>query len=223
VTVRPARLLDLGVRDYQEAWALQLELVARRQRGEIEDALILVEHPPVITLGRARAARGNVVSAGEVPVVEIERGGDVTYHGPGQLVAYPILALDEGERDLHKLLRNLEEAIILAARDLGVGGAGREPGKTGVWVNGRKLASIGIACRRWVTFHGVALNCSTDLAQFTRINPCGFDASVMTSLTVLAGRLVSIDETKPLLARRLGETLGRDLRPQASGLPSNRP
>ncbi len=209
MTVRPARLLDLGVRDYQEAWALQLELVARRQRGEIEDALILVEHPPVITLGRARAARGNVVSAGEVPVVEIERGGDVTYHGPGQLVAYPILALDEGERDLHKLLRNLEEAIILAARDLGVGGAGREPGKTGVWVNGRKLASIGIACRRWVTFHGLALNVATDLASFQRIAPCGFDAAVMTSVEAELGRAVAVGEVKPRLAAELAAALGR--------------
>ena len=114
-------------------------------------------------------------------------GGDVTYHGPGQLVAYPILQLREGERDLHRFLRNLEEAVIATCGAFGVD-AGREPGKTGVWLDGasgtrKKICSIGVACRRWVTFHGLALNVSTDLSYFFRINPCGFESSVMTSIT----------------------------------------
>jgi lipoate-protein ligase B len=204
-------LLDLGTEDYATTWQRQLDLVGARQRGEAPDTLILVEHPHVITLGRAQKARGNVLAPGDVPVVEIERGGDVTYHGPGQLVAYPILQLVEGERDLHRFLRNLEEAMIRALGDLGLAGAGRRAGATGVWVGegARKIASIGIACRKWVTFHGLALNVATDLTYFQRIHPCGFDSAVMTSAQVELGRPVTVAEMKPLLARRLGETLGR--------------
>ncbi len=201
-------LLDLGRAEYQETWHRQLALVEARQRDEIEDTLILVEHPHVITLGRRRDALGNIVAAGDVPVVEIERGGDVTYHGPGQLVAYPIVKLVEGERDLHRFLRNLEEAMILVLAELGVG-AGRRAGATGVWCGERKIASIGIACRRWVTFHGLALNVSTDLGYFTRIRPCGFASDVMTSISVELGRSVELGEVKPLLRARLGETLSR--------------
>src|SRR5262249_1416427 len=149
--VTPARLIDLGSADYAATRQLQLELVPPRRGGAAPDTLILVEHPHVIPLGRARAAQSNVIAAGDVPVVEIERGGDATYHGPGQLVAYPILALGEGERDLHRFLRNLEEGIIGTLAALGIDGA-RKPGATGVWVGERKVASIGISCRRWVTF-----------------------------------------------------------------------
>lgn len=203
------RLLDLGRRGFRDTWQLQLDTVAARQRGEAPDTLILVEHDPgVITLGRSRAARSNVLAPEGVEVVEIERGGDVTWHGPGQLVAYPIVLLGDGERDLHRFLRNLEEAIIRTAADLGVT-AGREAGKTGVWIDGRKLASIGIACRRWVTFHGLALNVDPDLRQFARINPCGFDAAVMTSLAAERGRAPAMAEVKRTLTAHLGATLGR--------------
>jgi len=205
----PARLVDLGRLGYRDAWQRQLDAVAARQRGEGGDTLFLVEHPPVITLGRSRAARGNVLSPAGIEVVEIERGGDVTWHGPGQLVAYPVVLLGDGERDLHRFLRNLEEAIILTAAELGLTGAGRETGKTGVWIDGRKLASIGIACRRWVTFHGLALNVDPDLAEFRRINPCGFDASVMTSLAAELGTAPALDAVKASLAGHLGATLGR--------------
>jgi len=213
----PAQFLDLGSEAYETTWQRQLDLVAARQRDEAPDTLLFVEHPHVITLGRAQKARGNVLAAGDVPVVEIERGGDVTYHGPGQLVAYPIVRLGEGERDLHRFLRNLEEAMILALSDLGLAGAERRPGATGVWLraaapDARKIASIGIACRKWVTFHGLALNVATDLGYFQRINPCGFDAAVMTSASVELGRPVTVAQMKPLLARRLGETLGREWR-----------
>ena len=194
---------------YREAWERQLALVESRKAGAGEDTLLLVEHPHVITLGRAQKALANVVAAGDVEVVAIERGGDVTYHGPGQLVAYPVIQLAEGERDLHKFLRALEEAVIrtLGAFDLR---AGRAPGKTGVWLDeARKICSIGIACRRWVTFHGLALNVATDLAQFHRINPCGFESSVMTSLAAELGAAPPMSAVKSRLAADLGATLGR--------------
>jgi len=206
---RPARLIDLGVLDYGRAYQLQLEHVARRQRGAGTDVLLLVEHPHVITLGRSRQSLENVVDAGDIEVVQVERGGNVTYHGPGQLVAYPILALEEGERDLHRVLRQLEEAVMRTLARYGID-AGREQGKTGVWIDGRKLASIGIAIRKWVTFHGVALNVTTDLAQFQRIHPCGFPAGVMTNMAAETGRDdLSMAEVKRHLARDLGEVFGR--------------
>ncbi|MCP4444056.1 MAG: lipoyl(octanoyl) transferase LipB [Myxococcales bacterium] len=179
--MKEIELVDWGVLDYEESLARQREIVSKRQAGECGDMLIAVEHPHVFTLGRRREAQENVLAPGDVPVVEIERGGDVTYHGPGQIVIYPICLLDDGERDLHLFLRNMEEGIInaLAHYDLA---AGREEGKTGVWIHGRKLASMGIACRKWITFHGLALNVHTDLSYFQRINPCGFSSSVMTSV-----------------------------------------
>jgi lipoate-protein ligase B len=142
--------------------------------------------------------------------VEVERGGDATYHGPGQLVGYPILALAPGERDLHALLRNLEQALVDTCAAVGAEGAGRKPGWTGVWIGERKVASIGIAVRRWVTFHGFALNVATDLARFRAIHPCGLDAAVMTSLTEALSRPVTLDEVKPLVARHLARALRRD-------------
>jgi lipoate-protein ligase B len=201
-------ILDLGIADFRATWERQLEIVAARQRGQGTDTLILVEHPHVFTMGRSRAAQANVLAPGDVPVIEIERGGDVTYHGPGQLVAYPICALADGERDLHRFLRALEEAMIRTLAELGVAGE-RRTGATGVWVGERKVASIGIACRRWVTFHGLALNVATDLSYFARVRPCGFASEVMTSVSELLGRPVTVAAVKPLLAARLGEVLSR--------------
>jgi len=207
----PWQLLDLGTADYREVWHRQLALVEARQTGQGPDTLVLVEHPHVFTLGRRRDAQQNVLAPGDVPVIEIERGGDVTYHGPGQLVAYPILLLDGEERDLHKFLRNLEEAVIRTCARAGVS-ADREPGKTGVWtttpLGRKKLCSMGIACRKWVTFHGLALNVTTDLSYFARINPCGFEASVMTSLDKLVPG-VDPASVKAALVEELGAVLGR--------------
>jgi len=193
--------------------------VAERQRGERPDALVLVEHPHVITVGRRRGALANILAAGEVEVVEVERGGDVTYHGPGQIVAYPIVLLEEGERDLHRFLRNLEEGMIRTLARWGLA-ADRAPGKTGVWLDGRgqgmsgqrKIASIGIACRKWVTFHGLALNVATDLGYFARIQPCGFDATVMTSMAHELGREVALAEVRAALVEELGHALNRTFR-----------
>lgn len=205
-------MIDLGRTGYREAHVRQLAMVAERQRGERRDALVLVEHPHVITVGRTRGALANILRPGEVEVVEVERGGDVTYHGPGQIVAYPILLLEEGERDLHRFLRNLEEGMIRTLDRWDIA-ADREPGKTGVWIQGqRKIASIGIACRKWVTFHGLALNVTTDLSYFARIQPCGFDAAVMTSMAHELGHDVSMTDVKAALVDELGVALSRAFR-----------
>jgi lipoate-protein ligase B len=206
--MKPARVIDLQRREYGEVWKLQQELVAQRQRDEIADTLVLVEHPEVITLGRRQSSKANVVAPGDIPIFEIERGGDVTYHGPGQLVGYPILKLDADERDLHVYLRNLEEALIGVCADVGLEGR-RNPGWTGVWIGERKVASLGIAVRRWVTMHGFALNVATDLSRFAAINPCGLDAAVMTSLSRELGRDVTLDEIEPLAIARFSSVFGR--------------
>jgi lipoyl(octanoyl) transferase len=191
---------------------LQQDLVASRQADSIPDTLILVEHPDVITLGRS-AKPSNVLCPGEIPVVHIERGGDVTYHGPGQLVAYPIFLLREGERDLHRFLRSLEEVLIRTLADFGLAGI-REPGKTGVWIahdgGSRKLASIGVAVRKWVTLHGLALNVTTDLARFGAIHPCGFDAAVMTSMRRELGHEPDFSAVERSLVRHVAKVFDRE-------------
>ena len=207
------RVVDLGRESYRDTWARQLALVEQRQVGLVSDTLLLVEHPHVFTLGRRREARTNVLAPGDVEVIEIERGGDVTYHGPGQLVAYPIVLLGDGERDLHRYLRNLEEAVIATCARSGLT-CDREPGKTGVWLTTpggmrRKICSMGIACRKWVTFHGLALNVTSDLGYFRRINPCGFEASVMTSMAEQLGGEMDVAAVRSALADELGRALGR--------------
>ena len=204
---RPARIIDLGTRDYAEAWRVQLELVAARQRDEVPDTLLLEEHPHVLTLGRG-ARRENLLASADMPVFEVERGGDVTYHGPGQLCGYPILYLREDERDVHLYLRRIEEAIIRTLADFAID-AGRCPGFTGVWVGSHKLASLGVAVRRWVTSHGLALNVCTDLDRFSTINPCGLPASAMSSMTRILGRPVAVAEVRAPLLRHLATALHR--------------
>lgn len=211
----PLRWLDLGLREFSEVWQLQRDLVAARQRDEVPDTLILVEHPHVITLGRG-THRENLVNVGNLPTFDIERGGDVTYHGPGQLVGYPILLLRPEERDLHVYLRNLEEALLRTLHDFGIAG-GRNPGWTGAWMlppadtgtPPRKLASIGVAVKRWVTLHGFALNVTTDLSQFAAINPCGLEASVMGSLSSVLGRPVAMPDVKEKLRRHFEDVFRR--------------
>jgi lipoate-protein ligase B len=177
--------MDLGLLDYRQARDTQKAVLAERLAGTVEDTLILVEHPPVYTLGRRREAAGHVLAPGDVPVIQVERGGDVTWHGPGQLVAYPIIALPEGRRDLHAYMHTLEAAVIRTSAAFGVE-ASTNARNTGVWVGptptARKLCSIGIHCRRWVTWHGLALNVNPDLSYFERIVPCGLDGVSMTSL-----------------------------------------
>jgi lipoyl(octanoyl) transferase len=178
---------DLGRRPYAEALELQRELRRRRADGELaHDILLLTEHPPVVTLGRGARPTSLptppiLLERRGVEVFEVERGGDVTFHGPGQLVGYPIVDLSGHRRDLHWYLRRLEDVLIEAVERLGVP-AGRTPGLTGVWTAGRKIASIGIHVKQWVTLHGFALNVTTDLSWFDLIVPCGIEQVVMTSL-----------------------------------------
>lgn len=181
----PVQVHGLGRRSYEETWALQKRLVEAIGRDDAPETLLLVEHDPVITLGRKAGAAANILDAGDTPVVAIERGGDATWHGPGQLVGYPLLRLAEGERDLHRYLRNLEELLIRALADFGLVGT-RQAGLTGVWVGGCKVASLGVAVRRWVTYHGFALNVDADMRDFHRLNPCGLAPGVMASVSPMA-------------------------------------
>ena len=208
--LREARLIDLGIRDYASVWSMQLALVKQRQQGEIPDTLLFVEHPHVITAGRS-AKRDNLLDLGDTPLFEIERGGDVTYHGPGQLVGYPIFLLREDEHDLHVYLRNLEESLIRALAGFGLEGT-RKPGWTGVWnaAAERKLASIGVAVKRWVTLHGFALNVATDLGRFAAINPCGLDAAVMGSMAGELGRPVEMAAVKQAVRESFADVFARD-------------
>lgn len=180
-------VVDLGLRAYAEALVFQREVAKARITGAIpEDVLLLVEHPPVVTLGRSSkpehlVATPELLAARGVELHEVERGGDVTLHAPGQLVGYPIVDLKRHRKDLHWYLRQVEEALIRGIAPFGIAGE-RNPGFTGVWAQGRKLASIGVHARDWVTWHGFALNVSTDLSLFDLIVPCGIAAVEMTSV-----------------------------------------
>jgi len=190
---RRLAVADLGRRPYPEVLELQRRLCRERMAGERQgDLLLLVEHERVVTLGRGTRPSSLPLSPAElarqgVPVVDVERGGDVTYHGPGQLVGYPVLDLREHREDLHWYLRQLEAVLITALSTLNIP-AERNPGLTGVWTRGRKIASIGIHVKQWVTFHGFALNVTTDLREFDRIVPCGIQGVVMTSVAAELGR-----------------------------------
>lgn len=173
------RVRDLGRRAYRDVWELQRRLVEQRHRGEVDDVLLVCEHDPVITCGRG-TSEGFLLEP-RFEVLEVERGGEATYHGPGQIVVYPIVRLAEGARDLHRWMRALESACIAALGAAGMTATRRE-GATGVWTERRKVASIGVAARRWVTYHGLALNHRVDLEHFATIQPCGFEAGVMTSM-----------------------------------------
>lgn len=171
-------LVDLGRRDYKEVWDLQRRLVEARSVDEIPDTLLVVEHPHVYTLGRR--GRREDVFASEVPVYAVERGGEATYHGPGQLVAYPILRLPD-RLEVKKLVDRAEDVLIRTSRQFGVP-ADRNAIQRGVWVGDRKLGSIGFAVHRNVTYHGLAHNVNTDLSYFLQMRPCGFTGDVMTSM-----------------------------------------
>jgi lipoyl(octanoyl) transferase len=223
--MRPLVVHDLGPRPYAEVLELQRELRRQRLAGELaQDVLLLVEHDPVVTLGRATRPASLPLPAQElerrgIEVVEVERGGDVTFHGPGQLVGYPILDLMQHREDLHWYLRQLESALIQALGDLGVP-AERNRGLTGVWTRGRKIASIGVHVKQWVTLHGFALNVTTRLDQFDLIVPCGIRDVVMTSVAQELGRT---DDALAAEARRavvasFARTFGLDPVPGSESL-----
>jgi lipoyl(octanoyl) transferase len=203
---RPLDVRRLGRIDYQAGLDLQKELVEERRAGRIGDTLLLLEHPPVITLGvKTRLGPTNIVASADqleaegVAVFETGRGGDVTYHGPGQLVGYPIFDLRPDRQDVHRYVRDLEEVLIRGVKTFGIDG-GRVAGLTGVWVGppGRedKLAAIGVRISRWITSHGFALNVGTDLSHFDLIVPCGITDRGVTSLERLVGRSVPMHDVE---------------------------
>jgi lipoyl(octanoyl) transferase len=209
----PARLCearDLGRMRWAEAYALQQSLAEQRKRHEIPDQLLLVEHPHVVTMGRNGhmenvIAGEEVLSRAGIDFHHTNRGGDVTYHGPGQLVGYPILDLNEWKRDVHAYVRAVEEVIIQTIGVYGLAGT-RVPGATGVWVDGAKVCAIGVHISRWVTSHGFALNVETDLQYFQYIIPCGLTLPV-TSMRAL-GVSASFDEVKLVLRQQFAKVFG---------------
>lgn len=206
----------LGRTPYAETHALQEELLRQRVAGEIGDVLLLTEHDPVLTVGRGTpAAELAELRRLDLPVVEVERGGEATYHGPGQLVVYPILALPAdppGRRDLHRYLRDLEQVVIGVLAEVEVEGH-RVEGLTGVWVGDRKICSVGVAVRRWVTWHGFALNLATDLEAFQPFRPCGLDAAVMTRVADLVEVPPTLLLFEVLVVKHICEVFGLELPP----------
>ncbi len=200
--------VDLGQCNYRDTLDFQRRLLKRVQESDDDAAyLILVEHAPaVITLGR-RARAEHILAADGIELIESQRGGDVTWHGPGQLVAYPILRLMKQHRTMHGYVHNLEDAIIalLAKFDLD---AGRQEGQVGVWIDGRKIAAIGVAVSKWVTYHGLALNVAADIRGFDAIVPCGIQGASITSISKLLERDVPISQVKGMLVETLGQALG---------------
>jgi lipoyl(octanoyl) transferase len=188
--VRRIEIRQLGLIDYQQSLALQHALVDQRRTGAIDDVLLLVEHPPVVTVGVRRESRAHIVAAPGVlaergiEIFDAGRGGDVTYHGPGQIVGYPILDLRPDRCDVHRYVRDLEEVLIRTVGEFGIHGM-RIPQLTGVWVGGDKLAAIGVRISRWVTSHGFALNVTTNLENFRLIVPCGIANRGVTSMARL--------------------------------------
>src|SRR6266568_5662250 len=211
---RGAYLLDLGLVPYREAWDLQRSLAGAVSQGAIPETVIFLEHPPVVTLGR-RTDDGelHVPEGAEVDVVETDRGGKSTYHGPGQLVCYPILDLRLHGKDVKKYVRDLEEALIRTLAPLGLEGT-RFEGITGVWLHPppRKIASIGVHISRWVTTHGYALNVDLDPAPFTEwITACGLEDAAFTTIARELERPVSVDDVRPLAAAAIEEVFGLEL------------
>ena len=215
----PLHVHRLGVVPYAEGLALQQELVAARKAGSIPDQLLLLEHPPVITLGaKVRNDRAHVLASAEaleaagVGVFEAGRGGDVTYHGPGQLVGYPIIDLRPDRCDVHRYVRDLEEVMIAAAATFGVE-AGRVPELTGAWVARDKLAAIGVRISRWITSHGFAFNVDTDLSHFSLIVPCGIQDRGVTSLGRLLGRPPAMAAVEDAVIAAFASTFDRAIEP----------
>lgn len=195
-------ILDLGKVDYERVLDWQRKLVKLRKEGMARDTLILVEHPPVITVGKDGHPEN--FSHAKIKVVPIERGGDVTYHGPGQLVVYFICNLTRREKDMHLFIDKLQDGIIDACREFGLD-ARKDSENTGVWVGDKKIASLGVAVKQWITFHGVAINLNTDLSEFSQINPCGLTADVMSSVGKLTKKKIDMKEFGKIIVDKYSE------------------
>jgi lipoate-protein ligase B len=211
---RKGYIIDLDLIDYKKAWDIQHRLWSRRVEGELPDLLILLEHPHVITLGR----RGNgshlivspeVLETMKIPIFHVERGGDITYHGPGQMVVYPILNLKEYGYRIVRYIDQLEEVVLRVLRDFGIEGR-RDPLNRGVWVGREKIASVGVAVKRWVSFHGFALNYETDLKYFDLINPCGLKGEKVTSMAEILGTEIPRKRLSERILFRFKEVFKRD-------------
>jgi len=194
--------------EYRRTWAWQQAVRERRRLGELADLLLLVEHPPTYTCGRSTRPEHLPADPG-IELVAVERGGSVTFHGPGQLVGYPILALPPAEQDLHRFVRRLEEVLIRLLAGYGLEGRAR-PGLTGVWVGEEKIAAIGIHVRHWITMHGFALNVNLDLAGFRAIRPCGLDSWEITSLAALLPEPPDLEQVASRAGRCFAEVFGGD-------------
>ncbi len=220
--MRLCELRNLHVVTYENGMRLQQKLVELRQQETIPDQLLLLEHPPVITLGRGGDA-GNLVAPAAalesegVRFYETTRGGDITYHGPGQLVGYPIIHLGEGNRDVRKYVTKIEEVLIRTVAEYGIT-AGRAEGKRGIWVGNDKIAAIGVRIARWVTSHGFALNVTTNLDHFRMITPCGLHGTGVTSIARLTGRDIALDDVREIVIARFAEVFEREVVPRSESL-----
>ena len=207
--IRKLTYCDLGLIDYQEAWNLQKEIFELRYKDKISDTLLLLEHPNTYTLGKV-ADKNNLISStqyleqNQISVYDIDRGGDITYHGPGQIVGYPIINLNAWTKDTHKYLRALEEVIISSCSSYNLV-CSRNSKHTGVWIENRKIAAIGIKVSRWITMHGFAFNVNTNLSLFQGIIPCGITDKEVTSLQKELGEKINLSEVKALLLKKFLE------------------
>ncbi len=212
--VRQLTYCDLGLIKYEDAWNLQKEIFDLRLHNEIDDVLFLLEHSHTYTLGKV-ADKNNLIGSqnfldeNNISVFEIDRGGDITYHGPGQIVGYPIIDLKNWKQDTHQYLRGLEEVLIRTCSHYGIE-SGRNPKYTGVWIGNRKIAAIGIKVSRWITMHGFAFNVNTDLSFFNGIVPCGIKDKDVTSLKKELGNEIDISEVKEVLLEKFVEVFGYD-------------
>lgn len=209
---RKLQVIQLGLRDYQETYALQKTLARRRIAGEIQDTIILVEHPSVFTIGR-RGGREHLVVSEEtlretgIQVYDVDRGGDITYHGPGQIVGYPILDIRNHGQDILRIFHLYEEVLVRVLREYDVH-AQADPEYPGVWADDRKVAAIGIGVHRMVTYHGFALNVDPDLDYFNMIIPCGISDRGVTSLSQLLGRKIDVDEVISRIVNQFASSFG---------------
>jgi lipoyl(octanoyl) transferase len=220
--MRVCELRNLQLVTYENGLRLQQKLVEMRQAETIPDQLLLLEHPPVITLGRGGDVRNllapaTTLASKGVRFFETTRGGDITYHGPGQLVGYPIIHLGEGKRDVRKYVTNLEEVLIRTVAEYGIT-AERAEGKRGIWVGNQKIAAIGVRIARWVTSHGFALNVNTNLDHFRLITPCGLHGTGVTSIAQQVGRDIALDEVRDIVTARFAEVFERDVAPVAESI-----
>src|SRR5437588_2551793 len=220
--MRVCELRNLRLVTYENGMHLQQKLVSLRQSEAIPDQLLLLEHPPVITLGRGGdsanlLASPDVLRANGVRFFETTRGGDITYHGPGQIVGYPILHLGEGNRDVRKYVTKLEEVLIRTVAEYSIT-ASRQEGNRGIWVGNNKIAAIGVRIARWVTSHGFALNVNTNLDHFRLITPCGLHGTGVTSISNLVGRDVTLDDVREIVTTKFAEVFERDVVPRSESI-----